>query len=120
MYSARTLEYFRNPKCAGDLPAPAITVEVMQPVCGDILRLSLRWEGGVVAEAAFRAKGCTASIAAGAALAEWATGRSASELAALTPEGVDELLDVLPAESKHAAQLACETAAKAAQFAPRS
>jgi nitrogen fixation protein NifU and related proteins len=117
MYSARTLAYFEDSSLAGELPPPAVTVEVMQPVCGDILRLSLRWENGVVAQAAFRARGCTASIAAGAALAQWAVGRTVAELAGLKAAAVDELLGQLPAESKHAALLAADTAAQAAKQA---
>jgi nitrogen fixation NifU-like protein len=82
----------------------------MNPICGDILRLTALIVDGAIANAAFQAKGCTASIAAGAALAEWAIGRTLPELAALSAAQVESLLDGLPNESKHAAFLAVDAA----------
>lgn len=108
MYSERLLDHFRNPRNAGELPPPAVTVEVMQPVCGDILRLSARLENGRVAEARFQAKGCTASMAAGSALTGLLTGKIESELRAIKAADVEEALGGLPAESRHAALLAVD------------
>ena len=110
MYSARLLQYFNEPKCVGLLPAPALRIEAMNPICGDIVHLSARFEGGVVAEAGFLAKGCTASMAAGAALADWAVGKTRAQMTAVTAVDVEALLDGLPNESKHAAQLAADAA----------
>lgn len=118
MYSETLLHFFRDPKRVGVLPAPATVVEVMNPVCGDILRFSARWEDNRLADAAFQAKGCTASIAAGAALTEWAIGKEPAQLAALTVAQVETLLDGLPNESKHAAALVVEAAQAAAQGSP--
>jgi nitrogen fixation NifU-like protein len=106
MYSDKLLQYFRAPNRAGTLPPPALQAEEMHPVCGDILRLSIRIEDGLVRDAAFQAKGCTASIAAGEAAAQWMIGKPLAEVRAVTPELIEELLDGLPAESKHAAALA--------------
>ncbi len=44
MYSERLLDHFQNPRNVGELPPPAVTVEVSNPACGDILRLSVRFE----------------------------------------------------------------------------
>ena len=110
MYSPTLLRYFREPKCVGVLPAPARQVEVTNPICGDILRLSTLVEDGRIVDAAFQAKGCTASIAAGAALSEWVIGRTLAELGAITAIEVEALLDGLPNESKHAAVLAVDAA----------
>ncbi|MFN0104669.1 MAG: iron-sulfur cluster assembly scaffold protein [Bryobacteraceae bacterium] len=110
MYSTTLLSYFREPKCVGVLPSPALQVEAMNPICGDILRLSVLVEEGRIVDAAFQAKGCTASIAAGAALAEWAIGKTPPELAAITAAQIEGLLDGLPNESKHAAALAVDAA----------
>lgn len=110
MYSDTLLQHFRDPKCVGVLPSPARQIEVMNPICGDILRFSLLEENGRVVQAAFQAKGCTASIAAGSALAEWAAGKMLPELAAITAAQIEDLLDGLPNESKHAAALAVDAA----------
>ena len=112
MHSEQLLEHFRNPRNVGQLPPPAITVDVTNPACGDLLRLSTRFEDGKVVEARFQVRGCTASIAAGSALSEWMIGKTRSELQALTAEIIDLALGGLEPASKHAAVL-CVDGAKA-------
>jgi nitrogen fixation NifU-like protein len=108
MYSERLLEHFQNPRNVGELPPPAVTVEVSNPACGDILRLSVRFEGDIAREVRYKVRGCTASIAAGSALTEWIAGKTRAELAAFQPALVEEAVGGLPAESKHAAVLSAE------------
>lgn len=111
MYPARLLDHFQNPRNVGDLGPPAVTVEVSNPACGDILRLAARWENGTVVEARYKVRGCTASIAAGSALTEWLAGRSRAEVEAFHGAIVDDALGGLANESKHAAVL-CQDAVK--------
>lgn len=108
MLSAKLIDHFQNPRNVGELAPPAHVVEVMNPACGDILRLSVRWESDRVAEVRFKVRGCTASIGVGSALAEWMEGRSRSELAALKSADAEALVDELIPESKHAAVLAVD------------
>ena len=105
MYSEALMDHFKNPRNVGELPAPAVTVEISNPACGDILRLSARFEDGLVAEVAYKVRGCTASIASGSALTEWMVGKSRAELAALTPAMIESAVGGLIPESKHAAVL---------------
>ena len=108
MYSERLLDHFQNPRNVGELEAPAVTVEVSNPACGDILRLSVRFEGETAVEARYKVRGCTASIAAGSALTEWITGKTRTEIATLQPAAIEEAVGGLAAESKHAAVLAVD------------
>ncbi len=108
MYSERLIEHFQNPRNVGELSAPAVTVEVSNPACGDILRLSARFEGEVAVEVRYKVRGCTASIAAGSALTEWMTGRTRRELTDFRPSAVEDAVGGLPAESKHAAVLCAD------------
>ncbi|HUO32483.1 MAG TPA: iron-sulfur cluster assembly scaffold protein [Bryobacteraceae bacterium] len=112
MYSERLLDHFQNPRNVGELAPPAVTVEVANPVCGDILRLSAEVREGRVARAAYKTRGCTASIAAGSALTEWLIGKSAAEIALLRTADIEEAVGGLANESKHAAAL-CVDAARA-------
>jgi len=105
MYSQRLLDHFQNPRNVGDLEPPAVTVEVSNPVCGDTLRLAVRFEGDRAAEARYKTRGCTASIAAGSALTEWITGKTRAELKQIQPGIIEEAVGGLGAESKHAAAL---------------
>jgi nitrogen fixation NifU-like protein len=108
MYSERLLDHFQNPRNVGELPPPAVTVEVSNPVCGDILRLSVEFRDGRVAEARYKTRGCTASIAAGSALTELLIGKTPAEIAAIRPADVESAVGGLSAESKHAAVLAVD------------
>src|SRR3954465_1431847 len=112
MYSEPLLEHFQNPRNVGELGPPAVTIEVSNPACGDILRLSARMEGGRIAEVRYKVRGCTASIAAGSALTEWLAGKTREEMAGFTAGVVDGAGGGLPAASKHAAVL-CADAVKA-------
>src|SRR6266446_5321300 len=103
MYSERLIDYFRNPRNVGELPPPAITVEASNPVCGDILRISVRFDGDAVAEARYKTRGCTASIAAGSALTEWLAGKSLQNLRSFQPAMVEDLVGGLTPQSKHSA-----------------
>jgi nitrogen fixation NifU-like protein len=108
MYPERLLDHFQNPRNVGELAPPAVSIEVSNPACGDVMRLSVRLEDGRVAEARYKVRGCTASIAAGSALTEWLAGRSPRELAAFRAAVVDEAVGGLPAESKHAGALCAD------------
>jgi nitrogen fixation NifU-like protein len=108
MYSERLIDHFQNPRNVGQLDPPAVTVEVSNPVCGDILRLSVRFEVDIAVEARYKTRGCTASIAAGSALTEWITGKTRSELAQIKTSVIEEAVGGLAPESKHAAVLCVE------------
>ena len=108
MYSARLLDHFRNPRNVGELPPPAVTVEVSNPICGDVLRLSVRFVDGRAAEARYKTRGCTASIAAGSALTGWLSGKTPQEMASLRPADIEDAVGGLRPESKHAAALCIE------------
>ena len=108
MYSERLLDHFQNPRHVGELAPPAVVVEVMNPACGDIMRLSVRFEGDRVAEVAYKTRGCTASIATGSATVEWMMGRTRAELAAVKAVDLEAAVGGLIPESKHAAVLCAD------------
>lgn len=110
--SPELIDHFRNPRNVGELAAPAITVEVSNPVCGDILRFSVRMETGRVAEVGYKVRGCAASIAAGSALTVLSAGRDRADLALITRDTVEAAVGGLSNESKHAATL-CVDAVRA-------
>lgn len=105
MYSAQLLDHFQNPRHVGELAPPAIVVEVVNPACGDIMRLSVRFEGERVVEVRYKTRGCTASIATGSATVEWMMGRTRAELGAVKGSDLEEAVGGLIPESRHAAVL---------------
>jgi len=105
LHSEAFLDHFKNPRNVGELGAPRALVEVSNPACGDILRLSARFDGGKISDVRYKVRGCAASIASGSALTEWMRGKTRAELASLTPEMLEREAGGLIPESKHAAAL---------------
>jgi nitrogen fixation NifU-like protein len=106
MYSEAVLDHFQNPRNAGTLDAAATTVSVENPVCGDILELSVRMEAGRVAEARFRTRGCVTALACSSLLTELLRGKTPAEARGITSEQISEALGGLPQATLHGAQLA--------------
>lgn len=112
VYSPTLLYHFQHPRNTGELDPPALTVEVENPACGDILRLSVRFDAtGTAREIRYKVRGCTASIAAGSALTLWMQDKTRTELGRLKAADIEEGLGGLSPESKHAAVL-CTDAVK--------
>jgi len=108
MHAPELLDHFQRPRNVGELPGPAVTVEASNPACGDILRLSVLVREGIVEQVAYKARGCTASIAAGSALTVCMAGRSVAACRQLTAPDIEQALGGLPPESHHAAVLAID------------
>jgi len=106
MFSEAVLDHFRNPRNAGELAGATATVEVSNPVCGDILKLSALVLDGRIAEARFLCRGCTTSIACASLLTEELRGRTPAEARAVTAESLSHSLGGLPPATFHGAQLA--------------
>ena len=106
MYSAAVLDHFQNPRNAGTLDAATAKVSVENPVCGDILELSVRLESGRIAEARFRTRGCVTALACSSLLTELLRGKTPAEAKAITSEQISEALGGLPPATLHGAQLA--------------
>jgi len=108
MFSDAVLDHFRNPRNAGELAAADASVEVSNPVCGDVLHLAVRIDGGRIAEARFLCRGCTTSIACASLLTEQLRQRTLEEARSLTAESLSQSLGGLPAATFHGAELAAD------------
>jgi nitrogen fixation protein NifU and related proteins len=106
MYSDAVLDHFQNPRNAGTLDDATATVSVENPVCGDILELSVRIDQGRIAEARFRTRGCVTAMACSSLLTEMVRGKTPVEARGITAEQMAEALGGLPPATFHAAQLA--------------
>ena len=111
MFNDAILEHFRNPHNPGELPDATATVEVTNPVCGDILRLSVRFEADRIAAARFKTQGCVAAIASSSVLTDLLLGKYLAELPAIAPEEISAALGGLPPATFHAAQLCTDAVA---------
>jgi nitrogen fixation NifU-like protein len=128
VYSAELLDHFQNPRNAGEMQSPDRSVRLENPVCGDILELSLKLDASLdanlkasleqnnsgaqrIADIRFRAKGCVPAMACGSAITELAKGKSIDEARKLSREDLVRKVGGLPQASDHASHLAIETLA---------
>lgn len=109
MYSKQVLDHFENPRNPGELPGATAVVEQENPVCGDVLKLSARVEGGRIAEMRFLAKGCVPAMACGSLVTTLAEGKTLEEVRGISPGQIAEALGGLPEASAHAAELAADS-----------
>jgi nitrogen fixation NifU-like protein len=70
LYSQKLLDHFRNPRNYGALNHPDISYESFNPLCGDRIRIEVRFENKSVKDIRFRGDGCAISIAAASLLTE--------------------------------------------------
>jgi|SRR5215470_12964790 len=108
MYSPQLLDYFEHPRNAGDVAEPDASVQIENPVCGDVLRFSLKVAEGRITEIRFKAKGCVPAMACASALTELVHGRTVLEARKLRVEDLAQAVGGLPEASAHASQLAIE------------
>lgn len=108
MYSTAVLDHFKNPRNAGELENATIIVQVTNPVCGDILRLTARVENGVISAVRFKAQGCVTAVACASVLTEHVIGKSVVDARRFTAAQISQDLGGLPQATFHGAQLAAE------------
>src|SRR3981189_1478773 len=99
MFSEMVLEHFQRPRNAGELPGATAVVEVSNPVCGDVLRLAVIVENGVVREAPFLSRWSPASTSSGSVLTEKMKGRAVNELKEMRAAEIAAELGGLPPAS---------------------
>ncbi len=113
MYSREVLDHFEHPRNAGVVADPDASVQIENPACGDVLKLTLKLAGKQIAEIRFQAKGCVASMACGSALTELVRGRTVAQARELRQEELVGAVGGLPAASVHASHLAMDALAAA-------
>jgi len=113
MYSTQLLDHFEHPRNPGETANANAVAEIENPVCGDLLRLTLRITDGSIDEIRFQAKGCVASMACASVLTELVSGKTLAEAHGLTRDRIVAAVGSLPAGSTHAAQLALDALAAA-------
>ena len=104
-YSPTLLDHFLNPRNAGLMREPDGTGVEEYEGCGDLARFFLRVREGRVSEVRFQTYGCGPTIAAASAASEKVEGRPVEELLDMKSQEVEEAVDGLPDDRKHAADV---------------
>ncbi|HVK75520.1 MAG TPA: Fe-S cluster assembly scaffold IscU [Kofleriaceae bacterium] len=114
-YSDKVIQHYENPQNVGSFGKDEDDVGtglVGAPACGDVMKLQIRVENGVIADAKFKTFGCGSAIASSSLATEMIKGMTLDQAAAIKNTQIVEELN-LPPVKIHCSVLA-EDAIKAA------
>lgn len=115
LYSETVMDHFRNPRNVGVIEDADGVGEVGNVQCGDIMKIYLKINEGIISDVKFETFGCGSAIASSSMATEMIKGKPVAEAMALTNRAVAEALDGLPAHKLHCSVLAEEAIKKALQ-----
>ena len=108
LYSEKVMDHFLHPRNVGEIEDADGVGEVGNAKCGDIMRIYLKIDSGVVTDVKFNTFGCGSAIASSSMATEMIKGKPLEEVLTLTNKAVADALDGLPAHKLHCSVLAEE------------
>ena len=114
-YSEKVIDHYENPRNVGKMDVGDVNVGtgmVGAPACGDVMKLQIRVQDGIIQDAKFKTYGCGSAIASSSLLTEWVKGKTLEQAGAIKNTQIAEEL-ALPPVKIHCSILA-EDAIKAA------
>ena len=112
-YSEKVMEHFRNPRNVGEIENPDGVGKVGNPVCGDIMELYIKVDGGIITDAKFKTFGCGAAIATSSMVTELVKNKTIEDALKISNRAVAEALGGLPPIKMHCSVLAEEALKRA-------
>jgi nitrogen fixation protein NifU and related proteins len=107
-YSEKVMDHFLHPRNVGDMPDASGVGSVGNPVCGDIMKMYIKVENGIIVDAKFKTFGCGAAISTSSMVTEMVKGKSIEEALKISNKAVAEALGGLPPVKMHCSVLAEE------------
>jgi len=107
-YSKKVLEHFANPRNVGVIEDPDGTGEVGNPVCGDVMKITIKVADNHLEDIKFQTLGCGAAIATSSMVTELAKGKTLEEAEKISRDDVATELDGLPPAKMHCSNLAAD------------
>ena len=108
-YSEKVIDHFTNPRNVGEIENASGVGTVGNAKCGDIMRIYLDIQDGVIKDAKFKTFGCGAAVATSSMATELIIGKTVEEALKVTNEAVMEALNGLPPVKVHCSVLAEES-----------
>lgn len=106
MYNDKVMDHFMNPHNVGDLENPDGEGTYGSPVCGDMMKISIKVEDDKIVDAKFKTFGCGSAIASSSVATDMIIGMTIDEALALTNKQIINELGGLPAVKVHCSVLA--------------
>ena len=108
MYTDLVMDHFANPRNVGEIENADGVGQIGNPVCGDVMRMSIKVEDDRIADVKFKTFGCGAAVATSSIVTEMVIGKTLSEAAEISNKAVAEALGGLPANKMHCSNLAAD------------
>jgi len=108
VYSEKVMDHFNNPRNVGVIDDADGTGEVGNPVCGDVMKITIDVEDDTVSDVMFQTLGCGAAIATSSIVTEMARGMTLEDAVGITKKQVAEQLGGLPPAKMHCSVLATD------------
>ena len=108
LYTDTVMDHFMHPRNVGEIKNPSGVGEVGNAKCGDIMKMYLDIENGVIKDVKFETVGCGSAIASSSMATEMIKGKTVEEALAISNKDVVDALGGLPAHKLHCSVLAEE------------
>ena len=108
MYTDKVMDHFENPRNVGTIENPDGVGKMGNPVCGDVMEITIKVKNETITDARFRTFGCCAAIATSSIVTEMVRGKSLDEAERISKKAVAEALDGLPPAKMHCSNLAAD------------
>jgi nitrogen fixation NifU-like protein len=108
MYNDTVMDHFFHPRNVGELENPDGEGQVGNPICGDVMRITIKVKDGKIQDLKFKTLGCGAAIATSSMITELAKGLPLEEAMKVSNKDVAESLGGLPPQKLHCSNLAAE------------
>ena len=112
-YSEKVMEHFTNPRNIGEVSEPDGIGEVGNPVCGDMMKFTIKVKDNRIEDVRYFTFGCGAAIAVSSMVSEMAKGKTLEEALKITNKQVAEELGGLPGNKMHCSNLGADALHKA-------
>ncbi len=113
MYSEKVMDHFSNPRNVGEIEDADGIGQVGNPVCGDVMKLTVKIEDDRVSDIKFKTFGCGAAVATSSMVTELVMGKTLDEAREISNKVVADALDGLPEQKLHCSNLAADALHKA-------
>jgi nitrogen fixation protein NifU and related proteins len=108
MYTDLVMDHFTNPRNVGEIEDADGVGQIGNPVCGDVMRISIAVQGDHIADVKFKTFGCGAAVATSSMVTEMVKGKTLEEAADISNKAVAEALGGLPPNKMHCSNLAAD------------
>jgi len=113
MYTDKVMDHFTNPRNVGEIQDADGVGLVGNPICGDVMKITIKVEGDRIKDAKFKTFGCGAAIAVSSMVTELVVGKTLEEALEISNKAVADALGGLPPKKMHCSNLGADALKKA-------